>query len=157
MLVVTRYRVPRAEAPAFRDQAFEALHTLAQQPGWKRGHVGRATDDPTLWVLTSEWRDVGSYRRALSAYDVKLHVVPLLSRAVDEPTAFEVMTPDGGTALAADAEDVGLGHAAGPAILTDLDVRDDGRGRSAGSTDPETREDDPGRPEGSTGARENDR
>ncbi|WP_129666344.1 antibiotic biosynthesis monooxygenase family protein [Phytoactinopolyspora endophytica] len=133
MLVVTRYRVPRAEAPVFRDQAFQALRTLAEQAGWIRGHLGRATDDPTLWVLTSEWLDVGSYRRALSSYDVKLHAVPLLSRAVDEPTAFEVMTPEGGTALAADADDVGLGDAAGPAVATDLDVVPgrDGRMRDA--------------------------
>jgi hypothetical protein len=34
---------------------------------------------------------VGSYRRALSSYDVKVTAVPLLSLAYDEPSAFEVM------------------------------------------------------------------
>jgi quinol monooxygenase YgiN len=92
MLVVIRYRVPREEAPAFRDQAREALLALSGQPGWENGQVGRSTDDPMLWVITSQWRDVGSYRRALSSYDVKLRAVPLLSRAIDEPTAFEVLT-----------------------------------------------------------------
>jgi hypothetical protein len=42
-------------------------------------------------VLTTTWQNVGSYRRALSAYDVKVTAVPLLSRAVDEPSAYELV------------------------------------------------------------------
>ncbi|NED98405.1 antibiotic biosynthesis monooxygenase [Phytoactinopolyspora alkaliphila] len=122
MLVVTRYRVPREEAPDFRDQAREALLALSGQRGWENGHVGRSTDDPTLWVITSQWRDVGSYRRALSSYDVKLRAVPLLSRAIDEPTAFEILTTADAGARAADADDVALGDAAAPVVLTDLDA-----------------------------------
>ena len=38
--------------------------------------MGRNVDDPALWLLTTTWENVGSYRRALSAYDVKLHAVP---------------------------------------------------------------------------------
>lgn len=129
MLVVTRYRVPRELAVEFREQARAALRVLAAQRGWVGGQVGRSTDDATLWVLSSQWRDVGSYRRALSAYDVKVHVVPLLSRAIDEPTAFEALTtvgPKGETvdtddARAADADVVGLGDAAAPVVPTDLD------------------------------------
>ena len=59
--------------------------------------MGRNLDDPTLWVLTTRWEHVGAYRRALSAYEVKLQAVPLLSRAVDEPSAYEVVEP--GTVL----------------------------------------------------------
>ena len=36
---------------------------------------------------------MGAYRRALSSYDVKLHAVPTLSRALDEPSAYEVVEP----------------------------------------------------------------
>ncbi|AYY15595.1 antibiotic biosynthesis monooxygenase [Actinobacteria bacterium YIM 96077] len=130
MLVVTRYRVPREEAVTFRDQARSALQALAGQPGWKGGQLGRATDDPSLWVLSSQWRDVGSYRRALSSYDVKLHAIPLLSRAIDEPTAFELVSTldadggvvDVGDSRAADADEVGLGSAAAPVVPTDLDA-----------------------------------
>jgi len=43
-----------------------------------------------LWTLTTRWRDTGSYRRALSSFEVKAVAVPLLSRAIDEPTAYEV-------------------------------------------------------------------
>ena len=40
-------------------------------------------------VLTTEWVNVGSYRRALSPFEVKMTAVPLLSRCIDEPTAYE--------------------------------------------------------------------
>lgn len=124
MLVVTRYRVPADHAVSFRDRARVALDALAARPGWLAGHIGRATDDPTLWVLTSEWENVGSYRRALSAYQVKVDAVPLLSLAIDEPTAFELLTSTEFSDRAADADDVGLGQAAAPIVPTDLDPRD---------------------------------
>lgn len=136
MLVVTRYQVPVEEAVSFRDRASRALEVLAGRPGWQGGHVGRAADDPTLWVVSSEWTNVGSYRRALSSYEVKLEAVPLLSLAIDEPTAFEVVAtvPAAGpsspreshsagprSARAADADEVGLGSAAAPIVPTDFD------------------------------------
>lgn len=133
MLVVTRYRVEPEEAASFRDRAHDALAVLAAQPGWLGGHIGRATDDPALWVITSRWRNVGSYRRALSSYDVKVGAVPLLSEAVDEPSAFEVLVAlpgpgesgdeevSGQLARAADADEVGLGSAAAPSVPTDVD------------------------------------
>ncbi len=137
MLVVTRHRVPPQEAASFRDSAYEALTVLASQPGWLGGQVGRATDDPALWVISTSWENVGSYRRALSAYDVKVHAVPLLSHAVDEPTAFEVLASVPGesdesgspgeiaaSARASDADHVGLGSAAAPDVTTDVDYGD---------------------------------
>ncbi|MGH8965474.1 MAG: antibiotic biosynthesis monooxygenase, partial [Actinomycetes bacterium] len=53
--------------------------------------------DPGLWVLQTRWENVGSYRRALSSYDVKVGAVPLLSRAVDEPSAYELVEGGGET------------------------------------------------------------
>ena len=91
MLVLTRHRVPGAGQDAFLTDARAALAVLAARPGYLRGSVGRAVDDGELFVVRTEWADVGSYRRALSAYDVKVQAVPLLSTAVDEPTAFEVL------------------------------------------------------------------
>jgi hypothetical protein len=41
--------------------------------------------------MLARWDSVGSYRKALSSYDVKLNAVPFLSGAIDEPTAFEVL------------------------------------------------------------------
>ena len=118
MLVVTRFEVPEAEAPAFLPQAQAALRAFAARPGYVRGRVGRAADDPTAWVLTTEWVGVGAYRRSLSSYDVKVDAAPLLSRGRDEASAFEILISDEGTASsgrAIDADTVGLGEASGPA------------------------------------------
>lgn len=94
MLVVSRFRVPAADATSFRADMEVAHGALAARPGYLDGAVGRNVDDPELWVLSTRWEHVGAYRRALSSYDVKLHAVPLLSRALDEPSAYEVVEPD---------------------------------------------------------------
>lgn len=93
MLVVSRFRVSEDEAGEFRPGLQRAHEALAERPGYAAGWIGRNLDDPTLWTLVTRWENVGAYRRALSAYDVKLHAVPLLSRAIDEPSAFEVVEP----------------------------------------------------------------
>ncbi|WP_028651230.1 antibiotic biosynthesis monooxygenase family protein [Nocardioides halotolerans] len=97
MLVVNRFRVPVEDGETFRAGLVAAHDALAERPGYVGGQVGRNLDDPTLWVLTTRWENVGAYRRALSSYDVKLIAVPLLSRAIDEPSAYEVVEP--GTVL----------------------------------------------------------
>jgi hypothetical protein len=89
VLVVNRFRVPEYDAAGFRDDLEAALAVLAQQRGYADGRLGRNLDDQTLWVMVTRWQDVGSYRRALSTYDVKVGAVPILSRAVDEPSAYE--------------------------------------------------------------------
>jgi quinol monooxygenase YgiN len=94
LIVVNRFRVGPEDADAFRADAFAALGALAARPGYADGQVGRNLDEPDLWVLTTTWADVGSYRRALSSYDVKVTAVPLLSRAVDEPSAYETVGTD---------------------------------------------------------------
>jgi quinol monooxygenase YgiN len=97
VLVVSRFRVAEEETAAFRAELEVAHAALAERAGYVAGTVGRNVDDPTLWVLSTSWENVGSYRRALSSYDVKLRAVGLLGRAVDEPSAFEVVEP--GTVL----------------------------------------------------------
>ena len=95
MLVVNRFRVPEGEAPAFRAQVEQARAALAERPGFVEATIGRNLDDPELWVLSTRWEHVGAYRRALSSYDVKLRAVPLLGRALDEPSAYEQVEPEG--------------------------------------------------------------
>ncbi|HEY0949538.1 antibiotic biosynthesis monooxygenase family protein [Nocardioides sp.] len=97
MLVVNRFRVPLSDGESFREDLAMAQRTLAACRGYAGGEIGRNVDDPELWVLTTRWADVGSYRRALSTYDVKLHAVAVLSRAIDEPSAYESAEP--GTTL----------------------------------------------------------
>jgi len=96
--------VPATEAEEFRAGLDIAHAALAERPGYLSGTVGRNVDDPELWVLSTQWEHVGAYRRALSSYDVKLHAVPLLSRALDEPSAYEVVTPGAALNVAAARE-----------------------------------------------------
>jgi quinol monooxygenase YgiN len=93
MLVVNRFRVPEGDGDAFRADIEAAHAVLSAQRGYVGGGIGRNLDDPTLWVLTTTWENVGSYRRALSTYDVKMGAVRLLSRAIDEPSAYEPVEP----------------------------------------------------------------
>ncbi|MGI8523891.1 MAG: antibiotic biosynthesis monooxygenase family protein [Nocardioides sp.] len=104
MIVVNRFRVPETETVAFRADVERAHDTLAAQTGYVAGRVGRNVDDPELWLLSTEWADVGSYRRALSSYEVKLGAVPTLSRALDEPSAYETLE-DGAELNRFDARD----------------------------------------------------
>jgi len=97
VLVVSRFRVAVEDGEEFRAELAAAHAVLAGCRGYVDGRIGRNLDDPTLWLLTTRWDNVGAYRRALSSYDVKLHAVPLLSRALDEPSAYEVVEP--GTVL----------------------------------------------------------
>lgn len=96
MLVVNRFRAA-ADDETFRDELTAALAVLAAREGYLDGQLGRNVDDPTLWTMVTRWRNVGSYRRALSSYEVKLGAVPLLSRALDEPSAYEIVPAEGET------------------------------------------------------------
>ena len=96
MLVVSRFDVPDADGAAFQQRAQRALAAFAARPGFVRGRVGRAADDPTAWLLVTEWEGVGAYRRSLSAYEVRVEAAPLLGQARDEPGAFEVLVAEDG-------------------------------------------------------------
>jgi quinol monooxygenase YgiN len=121
VIVVTRFDVSDGET--FLPQAQTALAAFAARPGFLRGRVGRAADDPTAWVLTTEWDSVGSYRRSLSGYDVKVHAATLLGLGRDEPSAFEVLhavdvaqpPARSPSSRAADAGTTRVGESAGPA------------------------------------------
>ncbi len=95
VIVITRYSVPEADSEAFRTEAATAVAALAARPGFLRHRLGRAADDPELWTLVTEWEGAGPYRRALSSYEVKVAAVPLLSRAFDEPSAYELVDEPG--------------------------------------------------------------
>jgi hypothetical protein len=123
LLVVTRHLVAPGERARFVERARLALATLAEQAGYMSGCLAQSTDDADSFIIETRWPDVGTYRRALSAFDVKVNAVPLLSSAHDESSAFEIVvnrTTTGesvnSSGLAEDAGEVGLGHAAGPNI-----------------------------------------
>ena len=96
MIVVSRFVIPESAGEAFTARAEMALEAFAARPGYQRGRLGRSVDDPTRWVLVTEWDGVGAYRRSLSAYEVRVSAVPLLAESLDEPGAYEVLVGDEG-------------------------------------------------------------
>jgi len=88
MIALTHFRDDSAD---FADRAQAALSALAARPGYVRGTLARSTDDPAAWLLLTEWENIGSYRRALGNYEVKLHATPLLAAALDLPGGFETL------------------------------------------------------------------
>jgi heme oxygenase (mycobilin-producing) len=88
MISVTHFQARDAE---FATRGQDALAALAQRPGYLRGSLARSTDDDHRWVLITEWENVGTYRRALGNYDVKIRATTLLAEAIDLPSSFEVL------------------------------------------------------------------
>lgn len=99
MLLICRFAVEPAEADEFVRRARRALALLTAQPGCLDGQLGRSPDDLTRWVLVVRFASVDAYRRALSPFDVREHVIPLLSEALTgEPGGYEVLAgAQGGT------------------------------------------------------------
>ena len=96
---------------------------LAGCAGFIEAFLGQSTDEEGLLTITTRWDQVGSYRRALSSFEVKMSVIPFLSCAIDEPSAYEIVhhrmvttSLDAPAGLAADAGTIGLGSAAGPGV-----------------------------------------
>jgi len=96
MISVTHFRAADED---FETRAARALDVLGQRPGFLRGTLGRSTDDTADWTLVTEWANVGSYRRALGNYEVKLHATALLGEALDLPTSFESLVELAGGAV----------------------------------------------------------
>lgn len=96
MILVTRHRIAGPDPAADQVEGFlaaaeAAAVVLAERSGCESVEVVRAIDDAATFLVISRWADVGSYRRALSSYEVKVGAVPLLATAADEPSAFEVL------------------------------------------------------------------
>ena len=124
MLLVCRFR-PDAwpDGPAaLLARARHALALLSARPGCLDATLAQATDEPSAWLLVARFESVAAYRRALSPFEVREHVAPLLADALaDEPSVYEPrLHAEGGevteptSMIAADAGTVRLGEAAGP-------------------------------------------
>jgi hypothetical protein len=106
MLVLNRFDVDPADADDFTARAHAALAALAARPGYRSGRLTRALDDPGSWCLVTEWESVGTYRRALGAFDVKVQATPLLALSLDVPSAYETLAEaaPGGTVETVDSD-----------------------------------------------------
>jgi quinol monooxygenase YgiN len=112
VILICRFVIDPATAEGFLTRARRALGLLTEQPGCLGGQLGRSPDDVTRWVLAIQFESVVAYRRALSPFDVREHVVPLLAEALTgEPGSYEVLATaqrgavtDHASLLAPDAE-----------------------------------------------------
>lgn len=100
MLLVCRYDRPPDPGTdaAWLERAHRAVTLLAAQPGCRGVELARATEDPAAWVLVAVFDSLADYRRALSPFDVREHVVPFLADArTDAPATFERRLTGGAT------------------------------------------------------------
>ena len=88
MFAVTRLRAQGKDGEALAAAVAPLLAALSARPGFRDGELGRSADDPALWALITRWDGVGSYRRALSAAEVKITGAPVWVHAVDEPSVY---------------------------------------------------------------------
>lgn len=94
VLVVMRFEAAGSDADAIRSletRLADLLTGLTKNSGCELGWVACSPDDPRNWVVASTWSDMGSFRRALSAFDVKVALGSLAEESVDQPSVFEVV------------------------------------------------------------------
>jgi quinol monooxygenase YgiN len=92
VLLICRFDVSPESDAEFLVRARRALTLLTSAPGCVHGELGRAIERPGRWVLSVRFTSVVAYRRALSPFEVREHVVPLLSEALaDEPATYETL------------------------------------------------------------------
>lgn len=120
MLLVCGFTVPEVETTEFTALANRSIELLTAQPGCQRALLGHSADEPTQWVLTVEFASVVAYRRAMSPFEVREHVIPLLSRG--QAAAYELVADateghlhQRTSLIATDAATVRPGDASGPA------------------------------------------
>ena len=92
VLLVCRFAVDPAAQAAFLERGRRAVALLGAQAGCRSVELGQATEDDAAWVLVAVFDTAAAYRRALSPFDVREHVVPFLSEALtaeDQPATFE--------------------------------------------------------------------
>ena len=88
MLLVCRFAPD--DPDAFMERGRRAVELLVAQPGCRSAELGRGVDEPGEWVLVAVFDSVTAYRRSLSPFEVREHVVPWLSEAdASDTSTFE--------------------------------------------------------------------
>lgn len=85
MLAISRFR---DVGPGFAEQAGQVVMFWRTRPGCISVELVQNLDDEDLWAIISRWESVGAYRRSFNGYDAKMVLTPVLSRAIDEPSAY---------------------------------------------------------------------
>lgn len=92
VVVVIRLHAASSNVAA---SARELLVALQARPGFLRGSVSQSVEDDGGIALVARWVDLGSWRRALGAADVKLVATPLLGEAAESVGTYEVLDDAG--------------------------------------------------------------
>lgn len=85
MLAISRFR---DVGPGFAEQAEQAVTFWRTRDGCLSVELVQNLDDEGLWAIVGRWESVGAYRRSFNGYDAKMVLTPVLSRAIDEPSAY---------------------------------------------------------------------
>ncbi len=85
MLAISRFR---SGGQAFVAEAEQVVAFWRSCRGCVDARLVQNLDEPELWAIISEWGTVGDYRRSFQGYEAKMLLTPLLSRAIDEPSAY---------------------------------------------------------------------
>ncbi len=89
MISISRFQVTTERVDAFIADAQVAVAQFASSTGCLSAELVRNLDAPDLWAIVSSWEQVGDYRRAFNGTPAKLALIPLLSLAIDEPSAYD--------------------------------------------------------------------
>ncbi len=89
MIAISRFRVGQAGQAQFTADAEVAVAQFAASAGCLGAELVRNLDEPDLWAIVTRWEQVGDYRRAFNGTPAKLALIPLLSQAIDEPSAYD--------------------------------------------------------------------
>lgn len=90
MDVVLRFNITESTEEWFKE-AQRVLGIFQRQPGFDSAKICLALDSDTSGLIFLHFDTVGNYRRALSSYEIKLEATQFLLRAIDEPSAYEVL------------------------------------------------------------------
>lgn len=84
MFAISRFRA----GDDFAAEASQVIEFWRANPACRMVELVRNLDDPGLWAIVSRWESVGAYRRSFSGIEAKMILTPVLSRALDEPSAY---------------------------------------------------------------------
>ncbi len=89
MFIITQHQ------PANHDEFLDQIQTMADQlsrePGFIRLSVTRSVDEPSIWKIVQEWKQIGDARRAVNSSKNRILVWPVLSQAQNEVSFFETL------------------------------------------------------------------
>ena len=90
--VVGQLIVPAAKRDSF-DQGYDRMSELfSESPGFLSMELGQSTDSLEVLTVIHRWESVGSYRKALSRYEVKAEVIPFLSQFTHDSVTVEIIS-----------------------------------------------------------------